>query len=161
MAVHTLPRLKYTPSHHTAHNIWNGTTSKKMTMNHHLLLTPAPALPMLPRLPPPSPSTAHHSTPHPPTLSCYHPLTTLQTALLNFQSLLLVLLLSICLSAYTHALFPSLLDRNKDGPLSLFWKLARIGERLSPWVALGCCGMAVRISPLSLLTMTFRRFSRD
>jgi hypothetical protein len=40
---------------------------------------------------------------------------TLQTALFNFQSLLLVILLLVCTSAYAHAIFPTILDRNKDG----------------------------------------------
>ncbi|CAI6338028.1 unnamed protein product [Periconia digitata] len=65
------------------------------------------------------------------------------TALFNFQSLLSVLLLTICTSTYMHAQFPSLMDRNKEnyfvGP---FWKCARVGERLSPWVAGACFVMA-------------------
>ena len=42
----------------------------------------------------------------------------------------------------------SLIDshfRNKTGPLGTFWKLARIGERLSPWVAMACLSMAVHV----------------
>ena len=35
--------------------------------------------------------------------------------------------------------------RNKTGPLGTFWKLARIGERLSPWVAMACLSMAVHV----------------
>jgi len=38
---------------------------------------------------------------------------------------------------------PSLLDRTKDGPFSIFWKSARIGERLSPYVSILCFVMAV------------------
>lgn len=38
-----------------------------------------------------------------------------QTAIFNFQSLLLVLLLLICTSTYVHSLFPGPMDRNKDG----------------------------------------------
>jgi hypothetical protein len=34
------------------------------------------------------------------------------------------------------------MDRNKTGILGTFWKFARIGERLSPYVALACIGMA-------------------
>ncbi|KAI0555765.1 hypothetical protein F4679DRAFT_4980 [Xylaria curta] len=37
------------------------------------------------------------------------------SALFNFQSLLLVILLLICTSAYVHNLFPTILDRNKQG----------------------------------------------
>jgi hypothetical protein len=54
----------------------------------------------------------------------------------------IVLLLLICTMTYVHAHYPSLLDRNKTGPLGTFWKFARIGERLSPWVATACLGMA-------------------
>ncbi|OJD29967.1 uncharacterized protein BKCO1_6900019 [Diplodia corticola] len=39
----------------------------------------------------------------------------MQTALFNFQSLLLVILLLICTSTYVHAVAPSIMDRNKDG----------------------------------------------
>ncbi|KAH8821172.1 hypothetical protein F5884DRAFT_766864 [Xylogone sp. PMI_703] len=67
------------------------------------------------------------------------------SALFNFQSTLLVLLLLICTSAYTHQLFPGIMDRNKDGFFGLFWKCARIGERLSPYVSLCCIFMAVSI----------------
>ncbi|KAI8811544.1 hypothetical protein BJ742DRAFT_664660, partial [Cladochytrium replicatum] len=50
-----------------------------------------------------------------------------QSALFNFESLLLTL----CTCAYWRAQFPSLVDRNKTG-YDVFWKAARIGERLSP-----------------------------
>ncbi|KAI0192630.1 hypothetical protein EV127DRAFT_336397, partial [Xylaria flabelliformis] len=66
------------------------------------------------------------------------------SALFNFQSLLLVILLLICTSAYVHNLFPTILDRNKQGVMGIFWKAARIGERLSPYISLCCLFMAVR-----------------
>ncbi len=65
------------------------------------------------------------------------------SAIFNFQSLLSVLLLLVCTCAYVRGLWPSLLDRNKSGLLGTFWKCARVGERLSPYVALCCLGMAV------------------
>ncbi|KAG5361226.1 Protein kish-A [Yarrowia sp. C11] len=65
------------------------------------------------------------------------------SALFNFQSLLLVILLFICTSSYVHSTFPAIMDRNKTGPLGIFWKAARIGERLSPYVSLCCIAMAV------------------
>ncbi|KAF6840467.1 transmembrane protein 167 [Colletotrichum musicola] len=37
------------------------------------------------------------------------------TALFNFQSLLLVILLLVCTSAYVHQLMPAFMDRHKDG----------------------------------------------
>ncbi|KIK82234.1 hypothetical protein PAXRUDRAFT_154225, partial [Paxillus rubicundulus Ve08.2h10] len=66
-----------------------------------------------------------------------------QSALFNFQSLLLVILLTICTSTYVRAVTPRLIDRNKEGILGLFFMSARIGERLSPYVALACVAMAV------------------
>ncbi|KAH7272145.1 putative S-adenosylmethionine-dependent methyltransferase [Fusarium solani] len=65
------------------------------------------------------------------------------SALFNFQSLLLVLLLLICTSAYVHHFTPSIMDRNKNGFMGIFWKCARIGERLSPYISICCVLMAV------------------
>ncbi|KAA1476432.1 DUF1242-domain-containing protein [Dentipellis sp. KUC8613] len=67
------------------------------------------------------------------------------SALFNFESLLLVILLLICTCTYIRAVAPGLIDRNKEGFLGLFFMSARIGERLSPYVALACVAMAVRI----------------
>ncbi|CAO1631501.1 unnamed protein product [Jaminaea pallidilutea] len=65
------------------------------------------------------------------------------SALFNFQSLLLVVLLLVCTSTYARATAPGLVDRNKAGFFGLFFKMARIGERLSPYVSLACLVMAV------------------
>ncbi|CAK7202311.1 hypothetical protein SEUCBS139899_005033 [Sporothrix eucalyptigena] len=67
------------------------------------------------------------------------------SALFNFQSLLLVILLLICTSAYVHQIFPRLLDNHKHGLMGIFWKCARIGERLSPYISLCCVLMAVSV----------------
>ncbi|KIJ45066.1 hypothetical protein M422DRAFT_207241 [Sphaerobolus stellatus SS14] len=67
------------------------------------------------------------------------------SALFNFQSLLLVILLMICTCSYVRSIAPSLIDRNKEGFLGLFFMSARIGERLSPYVALSCIAMAVTL----------------
>uniref|UniRef100_A0AAF5Q2I3 Protein kish n=1 Tax=Wuchereria bancrofti TaxID=6293 RepID=A0AAF5Q2I3_WUCBA len=64
------------------------------------------------------------------------------SALFNFQSLICVILLLICTCTYIRAFVPKLIDRNKEGFLGVFWKCARIGERLSPWIALACFSMA-------------------
>ncbi|KAJ7131743.1 DUF1242-domain-containing protein [Mycena crocata] len=64
------------------------------------------------------------------------------SALFNFQSLLLVIILLICTCTYVRALFPSLVDRNKTGFLGIFFMSARVGERLSPYVSLACLAMA-------------------
>lgn len=66
-------------------------------------------------------------------------------AIFNFQSMLTVILLLICTCAYVRAMAPSLLDRNKQGILGIFWKFARIGERLSPYVALCCIAMGFSV----------------
>ncbi|KAL7410501.1 hypothetical protein BDY24DRAFT_343987, partial [Mrakia frigida] len=68
-----------------------------------------------------------------------------QTALLNFSSLLLCILLFVCTCTYARATAPGLIDRNKEGFSGLFWKCSRIGERLSPYVALCCVAMGVKI----------------
>ncbi|KAI4155923.1 MAG: hypothetical protein LQ340_000649, partial [Diploschistes diacapsis] len=67
------------------------------------------------------------------------------SALFNFQSLLLVILLLICTSTYVHNVAPSMLDSRKDGVLGIFWKSARVGERLSPYVSLCCVAMAASL----------------
>lgn len=48
-----------------------------------------------------------------------------KSALFNFQSLLLALLLLICTSAYAHYVFPGIMDRNKDGSVFFFGALRR------------------------------------
>ncbi|KAF9821336.1 hypothetical protein IEO21_00582 [Rhodonia placenta] len=48
----------------------------------------------------------------------------------------------ICTCTYVRAVIPRLIDRNKEGFLGLFWMSARIGERLSPYVAIACVVMA-------------------
>ncbi|KAK0401510.1 hypothetical protein QR680_015828 [Steinernema hermaphroditum] len=64
------------------------------------------------------------------------------SAIFNFQSLISVLLLLICTCTYLRSLVPNIIDRNKEGLLGVFWKCARIGERLSPWISAGCFFMA-------------------
>ncbi|CAI2351439.1 unnamed protein product [Caenorhabditis sp. 36 PRJEB53466] len=64
------------------------------------------------------------------------------SAIFNFQSLISVILLLICTCAYVRAFAPRVIDRNKEGLLGVFWKCARIGERLSPWVSISCFCMA-------------------
>uniref|UniRef100_H2XZI3 Protein kish n=1 Tax=Ciona intestinalis TaxID=7719 RepID=H2XZI3_CIOIN len=66
-------------------------------------------------------------------------------AIFNFQSMLTVVLLMICTCAYVRAMAPSILDKNKTGFLGIFWKFARIGERLSPYVALSCIAMGLSV----------------
>ncbi|CCH59518.1 hypothetical protein TBLA_0B06970 [Henningerozyma blattae CBS 6284] len=66
------------------------------------------------------------------------------SALFSFRSMLQVILLLICSSTYIHCQWPSLLDRYKNhSTLGAFWKMARIGERASPYVSLACIAMAI------------------
>ncbi|KAK9300005.1 hypothetical protein QLX08_007206 [Tetragonisca angustula] len=69
------------------------------------------------------------------------------SALFNFQSLLTVILLLICTCTYVRSIVPSLLDSRlgKVGFQGTLWKCARIGERKSPYVAVGCLIMAFNI----------------
>jgi len=82
-------------------------------------------------------------------VQAYHSPTTISiatmSALFDFQSLLLVIILMICTCTYIRAVAPGIVDRNKQGFLGLFWMSARIGERLSPYVAIACIAMAVKI----------------
>ncbi|KAK9456430.1 hypothetical protein V1511DRAFT_497525 [Dipodascopsis uninucleata] len=64
------------------------------------------------------------------------------SALFNFQALLLVILLIICTATYAHQVVPAIMNRNKNGVFGVFWKAARIGERLSPYVSICCIIMA-------------------
>ncbi|KAK1924946.1 DUF1242-domain-containing protein [Papiliotrema laurentii] len=65
------------------------------------------------------------------------------SALFNFQSLILVFLLLVCTCTYVRSVAPGLVDRNREGFLGVFFKCARIGERLSPYVSLALIAMAV------------------
>lgn len=67
------------------------------------------------------------------------------SAIFNFESLLLVILLLICTATYLRAMVPRLVDRQKTGMLGITWKMARVGERLSPYISICCIVMAVRV----------------
>lgn len=66
------------------------------------------------------------------------------SALFDFKSFLTVVLLVICTCTYVKMMYPSALSQ-KTGFRGLFWKAARIGERLSPWVSVACILMAATI----------------
>lgn len=67
------------------------------------------------------------------------------SALFDFRSFICVLLLTICTCTYVKLKAPTLLN-DKTGFRGLFWKFARVGERLSPWVSLACICMAVNVA---------------
>lgn len=63
------------------------------------------------------------------------------SALLNFQSFLMCILLFICSSTYLRAQLPSMIRREKDGMAALVYKASVIGTRLSPYVSISCLSM--------------------
>ncbi|KAL7273691.1 hypothetical protein RUND412_003433 [Rhizina undulata] len=67
------------------------------------------------------------------------------SALFHFDALLLVILLLICTCTYIRQVVPGMVDSRKDKNVlfGVFWKFARIGERLSPYVSICCVIMAV------------------
>jgi len=56
-----------------------------------------------------------------------------------------VLLLFICTCAFLHRKIGPYKfgDPQTQGFSGVWWKAARIGERLSPWVSIGCICMAI------------------
>ncbi|EFN59023.1 hypothetical protein CHLNCDRAFT_19165 [Chlorella variabilis] len=66
------------------------------------------------------------------------------SALFNFSSFVVVLLLTICTCTYVKGKAPYLLNE-RTGFRGLFWKFARVGERLSPWVSIACMFMAFSV----------------
>ncbi|KAL6766632.1 hypothetical protein ACKKBG_A36775 [Auxenochlorella protothecoides x Auxenochlorella symbiontica] len=64
------------------------------------------------------------------------------SALFDFRAFCIVLLLAVCSCTFVKTKAPSVLSQ-KTGFRGLFWKFARVGERLSPWVSLACIGMAM------------------
>lgn len=78
------------------------------------------------------------------------------SALFDFPSLLVVILLFVCSMTYLRTLYPSIFsspDPNnagqsvvlKSGIKGFCWKASRIGERLSPYVGASCVLMAIHI----------------
>jgi hypothetical protein len=89
------------------------------------------------------------------------------SALFDFPSLLVVILLFICTMTFVRSLYPNIFDTvdnsNKDqnnqnnsfgtpssqvkhvGLYGLCWKASRIGERLSPYIGVACAIMAIHI----------------
>lgn len=72
-------------------------------------------------------------------------------AFFDFSRLLVVVTLTVCTCAYLHegtrmayATMEQWNPKNnpRPGVAGIAWKFARIGERLSPWVALSCLLLA-------------------
>ena len=76
------------------------------------------------------------------------------SALFDFASLLVVFLLFICATAFTRSLKPTMFDvvagpgsgeapsTERSGLMGFCWKMSRIGERMSEYVAAACVIMA-------------------
>jgi hypothetical protein len=60
-------------------------------------------------------------------------------------SFLVTVLLFVCTCTYVKMKAPQLMDAHRTGLRGLFWKAARIGERLSPWVAVCCICMSANM----------------
>lgn len=73
------------------------------------------------------------------------------SALFDFPSLLVVILLIICSATYARSLRKNIFTNATDAPghhtgfYGIAWKAARIGERLSPWISASCAIGAVYI----------------
>ena len=66
------------------------------------------------------------------------------SAVFDLSSLLTLILLFICTCTYMKTRLQWIND-HKTGTLGIFWKCARIGERLSPFVSLACLVMAFHV----------------
>lgn len=62
----------------------------------------------------------------------------------DLSSLLTLLLLFICTCTYLKGRI-SWISNNKKGTLGVFYKAARVGERLSPYVSACCLIMAAYV----------------
>ena len=67
-------------------------------------------------------------------------------ALFTFEGISYTMLLTICSATYVRILRPGFFRRDDDKTYRRFlYKCSVIGDRLSPWVSLGCLTMAFRI----------------
>ena len=69
------------------------------------------------------------------------------SALLNFQSFLIIVLLFICTSTYVRQMRPQMVTRDPSNGLfkKMLYKGSVIGTRLSPYVSISCFLMAVAV----------------
>mmetsp|Transcript_96090 Transcript_96090/g.277518 ORF Transcript_96090/g.277518 Transcript_96090/m.277518 type:complete len:84 (-) Transcript_96090:231-482(-) len=79
------------------------------------------------------------------------------SAIFDFSSVLMILLLMICTCTYLRELRPAIFDGSKprdanmpahlhrEGLPGFCWKLSRVGERLSPFVGGSCVLMALYV----------------
>mmetsp|Transcript_6518 Transcript_6518/g.14358 ORF Transcript_6518/g.14358 Transcript_6518/m.14358 type:complete len:83 (+) Transcript_6518:130-378(+) len=77
------------------------------------------------------------------------------SALFDFSSLLVVILLFICATTFTRSLYPTIFNDKPnaagtppgkhEGLTGLCWKASRVGERVSPYVGAACVLMAFHL----------------
>ena len=72
------------------------------------------------------------------------------SALFDFPSLLVMLLMLICSASFARSLYPDIFNdkqnaRSHTGFLGIAWKASRIGERLSLWVSGSCLIAAIYV----------------
>ena len=73
------------------------------------------------------------------------------SALFDFPSLIIVILLFICLTTNSKSLYPSIfsdpdgVEVKHAGVKGFCWKASRIGERLSPYIGVACFVMAFHL----------------
>ncbi|KAI0980325.1 hypothetical protein GJ496_005779 [Pomphorhynchus laevis] len=67
------------------------------------------------------------------------------SALFNFNSLLIVIVLLVCTCTYTKRMIPSIIAEHGGLLSNCAWKLARIGERKSVYVSAVCVSLGIYI----------------
>ncbi len=67
------------------------------------------------------------------------------SALFDFPSLLVMLLLIICSATFARSLRPKIYSRADTGVYGIAWKASRIGERISLYVSGSCVIAAIYI----------------
>jgi hypothetical protein len=67
------------------------------------------------------------------------------SSIFHLEGILVLLLLAICTAYHTKAFFPSwFTPTGGSNWRATLWKFARVGERLSPWIAVALVIMGVR-----------------
>ena len=69
------------------------------------------------------------------------------SALLNFHSFLIIVLLFICTSTFVRQMRPQMVTNDPQAGFfrKMLYKGSVVGTRLSPWVSLSCMVMAVTV----------------
>ncbi|PRQ30050.1 putative protein kish [Rosa chinensis] len=76
---------------------------------------------------------------------CIVTLLLFNSTIIKFNLYFAVVLLTITLCTYLKMYIPKIFEERKPGFEGIPWKAARIGERLSPWIAAGCLISSISI----------------